>query len=281
MLVATTMLKQRIVTSVILAALVLSALALIPAPVLSTLAVLAIMVAGWEWSSLAKINSGRARAGYVLSLLALLLVANYQLDVYGDFDQQLSYQICLFALVLWAICLLWIQGYPSSTILWGRPLVIACIGLVFLLATWVALTAIILVENGKWFLLLAIIVVVFADIGGFFAGKLFGRHKLAPIISPGKTWEGFVGGLILQLAVILGLKLYLPAVAIADLIILIIPVALLSVAGDLFESMLKRHSGVKDSGSLLPGHGGVLDRLDGIMPAFPMFWVLLSQGSIF
>ena len=150
-----------------------------------------------------------------------------------------------------------------------------------MLATWIALTAIILFDNGKWLLLLAIIVVVLADVGGFFAGKLFGRHKLAPIISPGKTWEGFVGGLVLQLALILGLTLYLPEVAIIDIAVLVIPVALLSVVGDLFESMLKRHSGVKDSGSLLPGHGGVLDRLDGVMAALPMFWVLLFQGSVF
>ena len=275
------MLKQRIVTAVILAVLFVTAMTLISAPVFSTLVMLAIMVAGWEWSGLTKINSGRARAVFMLTLLAVLLVANHQLDVYGDFDQQLSYQICLFALVLWAICFLWIQGYPSSTILWGRSLVIAGIGLVFLLATWIALTAIILFDNGKWLLLLAIIVVVLADVGGFFAGKLFGRHKLAPIISPGKTWEGFVGGLVLQLALILGLTLYLPEVAIIDIAVLVIPVALLSVVGDLFESMLKRHSGVKDSGSLLPGHGGVLDRLDGVMAALPMFWVLLFQGSVF
>ena len=280
-MVPKTMLKQRIVTALILVALLLLALASLPAAVFSSLVMLAVMVAGWEWSQLAKINSVMARVGYLLVLFTLLLVTNQLLNVYGTFDQQLSSQICLFALVLWAICFLWIQGYPSSTILWGRPLVIACIGLVFLLTTWIALTAIVLFENGKWLLLLAIIVVAVADVGGFFAGKLYGRHKLAPIISPGKTWEGFAGALMLQLVLIAGLKLFLPALAITDLAILIIPVALLSVVGDLFESMLKRHAGVKDSGSLLPGHGGVLDRLDGIMAALPMFWVLLLQGNVF
>jgi phosphatidate cytidylyltransferase len=130
-------------------------------------------------------------------------------------------------------------------------------------------------------LLLAIVVVVLADLGGYVAGRLFGRHKMAPIISPGKTWEGFLGGLFLQLVLILALKLFIPSLTLVNLVVLIIPVALISVIGDLFESMLKRYQGVKDSGTLLPGHGGVLDRLDGVMAAMPMFWVILAQSNPF
>ena len=129
--------------------------------------------------------------------------------------------------------------------------------------------------------MLAILVVVLADLGGYFAGNFLGRHKLAALVSPGKTWEGFLGGLVLQVVLILILKIGFPTLSVVDLTILIIPVALSSVVGDLFESMLKRHSGVKDSSSLLPGHGGVLDRIDGVMAALPMFWVLLLQSKIF
>ena len=122
-------------------------------------------------------------------------------------------------------------------------------------------------------------IVVLADVGGYIAGRLFGKHKLAPIVSPRKTWEGFVGGMFLQLLLIAGLLWVWPEFSPLTLLILIIPVALYSVLGDLFESMVKRESGVKDSSQLLPGHGGVLDRIDGIMAALPLFSLLLAQSS--
>ena len=136
-------------------------------------------------------------------------------------------------------------------------------------------------ESGQWLLLLAIAIIALADIGGYIAGNLLGKHKLAPIISPGKTWEGFAGGMFFQLLLIVGLVTVLPDVVLSSLFILIIPVALYSVLGDLFESMLKRHSGVKDSSQLLPGHGGVLDRIDGIMAALPLFALLFTLTSPF
>jgi phosphatidate cytidylyltransferase len=103
---------------------------------------------------------------------------------------------------------------------------------------------------------------------------------LAPIISPGKTWEGFAGGMLLQILLIAGLMWQLPQLRLIELTILVIPVALYSVLGDLFESMIKRHSGVKDSSQLLPGHGGVLDRIDGFMAALPLFSLLLANSSL-
>jgi phosphatidate cytidylyltransferase len=135
-------------------------------------------------------------------------------------------------------------------------------------------------DNGAWLLLLAIAIIVLADVGGYIAGNLLGKHKLAPIISPGKTWEGFAGGLLLQLPLIAALLWLLPDTEIKNWLILVFPVALYSVLGDLFESMVKRQSGVKDSSQLLPGHGGVLDRIDGIMAGMPLFALLLSQLSL-
>ena len=203
------------------------------------------------------------------------------MDVSGNFDRELSYQICLYSLGLWAVILLWIQGYPSSQILWAKTPIILGLGFILLTTTWTAFTAIVLYDNGRWLLILAILIVALSDIGGYFAGNLFGRHKLAAMVSPGKTWEGFLGGLFLQGLLILVIKLMLPELSAIDLAILIIPVALSSVVGDLFESMLKRHSGVKDSSTLLPGHGGILDRIDGLMAALPVYWVLLFQGKVF
>jgi len=108
----------------------------------------------------------------------------------------------------------------------------------------------------------------------------FRMSRLAPLVSPGKTWEGFLGGMVFQLLLIASLAVYLPAeISFIKLSLLVFPVALYSVVGDLFESMVKRNSGVKDSGALLPGHGGVLDRIDGIMAALPLYALVLGVYS--
>ena len=120
-----------------------------------------------------------------------------------------------------------------------------------------------------------------ADVGGYIVGKTFGRHKLAPTISPGKTWEGLFGGMALQGLLVLLLALIFTDINLLNLCLLVFPVAICSVIGDLFESMLKRQRGVKDSSNLLPGHGGFLDRLDGVMPALPMFFIIISKASPF
>ena len=156
-----------------------------------------------------------------------------------------------------------------------------CLGLFLLASTWLALSSIVSLENGRYLLLLAVSIIVLADVGGYIAGKLFGRHKLAPTISPGKTWEGLVGGLILQGCLIAVLVQLLTDVSLLSLCLLVFPVALSSVVGDLFESMLKRHRGIKDSSNFLPGHGGFLDRLDGVMAALPLFFVILTQANPF
>jgi phosphatidate cytidylyltransferase len=181
----------------------------------------------------------------------------------------------------WAIIFLWLQGYPTSSILWSPKPVMALIGLILLVSTWLAIVTILMMQNGKWLLGLAITTVVLADVGGYVVGKLFGRHKLAPTISPGKTWEGLMGGLLFQLLLIAALKILLPDTDLLKLALLIIPVGLISVVGDLFESMIKRQRGVKDSSALLPGHGGVLDRLDGVMAAMPLFLVILYMANPF
>ena len=121
-------------------------------------------------------------------------------------------------------------------------------------------------------------VVAAADIGGYFAGRKFGKRKLAPAVSPGKTWEGFSGGLIANL--LLGsLIAYLTGSNIGLLLAIVVPTSLFSVLGDLLESMVKRHAGVKDSGVILPGHGGILDRVDSITAAAPVFALaVLASG---
>ena len=176
------------------------------------------------------------------------------------------------ALLWWAIAFLWILRYPTTV----PPAVAALAGLLVLIPSWLALVAILRVpEHGPAFALLALCIVFAGDIGAFFAGHRFGRVKLAPQVSPGKTWEGLIGGVLLAAltaaagGAFLGLS---PGIMVP----VGLGVAALSVVGDLTESMFKRSVGAKDSGHLIPGHGGVLDRIDSITAAMPLFALVLS-----
>ena len=271
------MFKQRVITAVIMAVIFFALLLNLSAVDFLLVICLMLFIAGWEWSSLMKVTSVVGKAVF-LSVLALsLTAASLWLGLFDTFDHQRAEQISLAAVSLWAIIFLWVQGYPSSAILWSSRTILGALGILLLTFTWVAAAAILHNVLGQWLLLLAIVIVVLADVGGYFVGTLAGRHKLAPLVSPGKTWEGFAGGLLLQSILICVLLWTLPDIpTTSSLLILVIPVALYSVLGDLFESMVKRHSGVKDSSQLLPGHGGVLDRIDGIMAALPLFSLLLS-----
>ncbi len=276
------MLRLRIITALCMVAIFLPALFLMPSMLFSIATVPLVLVAGWEWSRLVKIRSVIARIGYLLLIVMTLFAASLWLGLPDMFDPQRAQQLLLVAVGVWAFIFLWIQGYPSSAILWSARPILGLLGLILLGFTWIAIVTILNYQSGQWLLLLAIVIIVLADVGGFFAGKYFGKHKLAPIISPGKTWEGFVGGLLLEGVLVGSLVWYLSDhVTVLGLSLLVIPVALYSVLGDLFESMIKRHSGVKDSGRLLPGHGGVLDRIDGVMAALPMFGLILPFTHTF
>jgi len=248
----------------------------------STAVVAVVLLAGWEWSNLTGIKTALGKFFYLTALLLCLAGSALWLNLFDSLDLSRGQSFALFASILWAIIFLWVQGYPSSAILWSTKPVLAILGLLLLTATWLAIVLIIHQPQGQWLLLLAVGVVALADIGGYVAGNLFGKHKLAPVISPGKTWEGFFGGLCSQLLLIAVLIFFVPvAVSPLVLLLLIIPVSLYSVLGDLFESMLKRQQGVKDSSQILPGHGGVLDRIDGLMAALPLFILLYLLLSPF
>ena len=273
------MFKQRFATASVLALVFISALVFFPISVFISLIMLVVLVAGWEWADLAKIGSTSGKLFFVLALLLSMLVTANYVGVYTAFDRLLSYQICLSAMGLWAVIFLWLQGYPSSAILWSPRPVMLVLGIVLLSITWLAIASIISLDNGRFLVLLAMAIIIFADIGGYIVGKSLGRHKLAPTISPGKTWEGLLGGMALQVLLVVGMVFFFEEVNWLNLCLLVFPVAFASVIGDLFESMLKRHRGVKDSSNLLPGHGGFLDRLDGVMPALPLFFVILTKAN--
>lgn len=276
------MLRLRIITALCMLAVFLPALFFMPPMLFSIATVPLVLAAGWEWGRLAKIRSVAARVGYLLLIVISLFVASYWLGLPDTFDPERAQQLLLVAVGVWAFIFLWIQGYPSSAILWSARPVLGLLGLILLAFTWIAIVTILDYESGQWLLLLAVVIIALADIGGFFAGKYFGKHKLAPIISPGKTWEGFAGGLVLEVILVGSLVWFMFGnVSVIGLWLLVISVALYSVLGDLFVSMIKRHSGVKDSGQLLPGHGGVLDRIDGVMAGLPMFGLILPFTHTF
>ena len=144
-------------------------------------------------------------------------------------------------------------------------------GLLVLVPTAVACIYIRIQPQGAWLILMVVAVVACADIGAYFSGRAFGKHKLAPAVSPGKSWEGFWGGLGCSML----LALVVAHATNGDnwwiLLALVIPTSLASVLGDLVESMIKRHRGLKDSSHILPGHGGLMDRLDSLTAAAPVF----------
>jgi len=274
--------KQRVITAI---ALVLGLVALLfnlnPLN-FSLIVVPIVLLAGWEWSKLMGLESKRHRFAYILLLALAIAIAAVSLDLFGTLNISLGQTLCLIASILWAVVFLWVQGYPSSAILWSPRPILGLLGIALLTITWVAIALIIHQPHGPWLLLFAFAVVALADVGGYVAGNLFGKHKLAPLVSPGKTWEGFFGGILLQCILIASMASFMPEkITTVMLVALVIPVALYSVLGDLFESMIKRHSGVKDSGNILPGHGGVLDRIDGLIAALPLFALLFLLLSPF
>lgn len=277
------MLKQRVITALVLAVIFLTALFGLPAGYFSFFIGAVLLVGAWEWASLSGFSAVWQRLVYSFALLILLVVASRYLGFEGEASPQLNNLVIRDLLIVgcgwWALALLLVQGYPSSSVLWGHKVLRLAMGVMVLIPTWVALVYVRQQNNGAWLVLLLMLVVAVADSGGYFAGRRFGKHKLAPAVSPGKTWEGFAGGflanclLALILSQVLGASLLL-------VLALIVPTSLISVLGDLLESMVKRHAGAKDSGSILPGHGGILDRVDGITAGAPVFALaLLSSGA--
>lgn len=284
------MLKQRVATAVVLAGIFLALLFFLPVPLFSAFVGTIVLISAWEWSNLSGLTRLGARIAYLVgqTVLMLLLASYLQLLPSLSLDQLLPIassvperyqQLLMVGAVWWALALLWVQGYPSSAILWARRPVRAVIGLLVLLPTWVAFTYVRAQPGGAWLVLMIVALVAWADIGGYFVGRRLGRHKLAPKVSPGKTWEGFAGGVAANLLFCIVLWWFTRSPLIA-LLALVIPASLVSVLGDLLESMVKRERGIKDSSSLLPGHGGVMDRVDGLTAAAPVFALALSSAPV-
>ena len=278
------MLKQRIITALIIVAFFLAGLFLLTLQSFSVAIGLIVVYAAWEWSDMAGLSSRFWRISFVGSMAVMLAVTagltGFLLQSGPNIE--VAKVFLLTGCLWWLVAFFLVRGYPGNEILWGSCWVRSIMGALVLLPTWVAVTALIHLDNGTWLLLLAILIVVLADVGAYFTGKRFGKNKLAPGVSPGKTWEGFWGGMAsnLVLALVLGATLGLSISAWGWLMLVIMVTSAASVLGDLLESMLKRHRGIKDSGTILPGHGGVMDRVDSLSAALPVFALLYLSTNL-
>lgn len=236
----------------------------------------AILAGAWEWGRLASLGRGGA-AIYMVAVGMMMWAAYGSMNFAGaNVDAESLKPLLLSGCLWWAVAMLWVQGYPSSAILWGSAYVRSLMGFFVLLPAWLGINWLVTLASGQWLVILVILTVACADIGAFFAGRAFGRRKLAPQVSPGKTLEGFAGGVLLVLLVNGAIIGFNPSQSHLwpQWSLIAVAVALASVLGDLLESMVKRHRGVKDSGILLPGHGGILDRIDSLTAALPVFALL-------
>ncbi len=266
------MLQQRITTALLIGLPVIAVLLWLPPALTVLLFAVVVLMAGWEWSALARLQRPLLRVLYLLALAVGMLLS----WLYLRTDAHLG-ALLQVSLVWWLVALLWILFRPLSML---QPLA-AVAGLLVLVPAWLTLTLIHLQPPaGPQWVLFLFLMVVSADIGGFLFGKRFGHSKLAPRVSPGKTWEGVAGGLLLSMTVALAGVWWFKVPMRRFLLLCLFTVAM-SVVGDLTESLFKRHAGLKDSGSLLPGHGGVLDRIDSITAAAPVFLAGLLYLGVF
>jgi phosphatidate cytidylyltransferase len=263
------MLLQRTLTALVLAPLVILIILLSSTAVFALIVSVAFLAALWEWSQLSGLRSKPAQFG-------LLFVATLVFALLWWLHDTAATPLLLAAgIAWWLLACLWLRhfAFGAAPTRENRAMKLLA-GAFVIFPAWVALTTIQDRQpHGHWWTLLALVIVWASDIGAYFSGRTFGKRKLAPQISPGKTWAGAYGAMVAGVLVA-ELGGWLLGVRGARLIALALLAALtvaVSIVGDLIESLMKRHAQVKDSGSIFPGHGGLMDRLDSVFAALPVF----------
>lgn len=276
------MLRTRILTALVVLPLFLAALFWFPNWAWDVFTLAIVLVACHEWTQFCGFSQRQGTVFRIVTVvLALALAVLYLHTRLPLLMERVAQVLFLLAAIFWLLVVpLWLgRGWKSL-----HPWAVGVAGWLVIFPTWAAF---LLIHDASPWLLLTLMVIVFAaDVGAYFAGRAFGKTKLAPDISPNKTWEGVVGGMVLVMAFFLGwfsaLKYLSNAAWSAPLLafdvwlpLIFLVLAGFSVLGDLYESWMKRSVGVKDSGTLLPGHGGVLDRIDALTAALPMAGFLM------
>jgi phosphatidate cytidylyltransferase len=274
------MLKQRIITACILLLILLVAVLGFSVTLFQIFVAAVLALAAWEWSRLSGIEQLSIRVIYIGVFLVLLYLIRINKD---------SANLLISAGILWwLLALVMIKLYPHCTQAWHRTPLLLAMGLAVLLPSWLSLIYLRDSPGFRQYVFVFFAMVAAADTGAYFSGKRFGRHKLSPTVSPNKTWEGFAGGVLACCAVLWVSLTFLDLTSVelnpVTFMMATAGAALMagySVVGDLFESMMKRLANMKDSGTLLPGHGGILDRIDSMTAALPLYtWALMAAGLI-
>lgn len=263
------MLKQRLLTAIILIPLFIFLVLKLPPIGFFVLTAIFVLLGAFEWSAFIGLNRFPAKIIYPIFIVLMLV---------GAFFLPVTY-VMLSGLVFWLLALVLVILYPKLSTFWGKSVILrSLMGVLVLIPCLVALNYIRNLDSGPYVLLYLCVLIWGADSGAYFVGRLWGKHPLAPSVSPGKSIQGLVGGLVTTIAItFLALNLFkTPYSMWSGVLLLSFMTVLFSVLGDLFESMLKRNAGLKDSGTILPGHGGILDRIDSLTAAAPAF----AMGSI-
>ncbi|MBL8257978.1 MAG: phosphatidate cytidylyltransferase [Pseudoxanthomonas mexicana] len=273
--------RTRVIAALVMAPFAIGAILLLRTEWLIMLATLVFLVGLWEWLKLAEIDDTLQRTVLLTANLLLMVALVWASRGSGDATDLVPLRLMALAgVVWWLLALLWLRffNFASDHETWARVFKLAA-GTLAVVPAWCALGLIHSSQpNGHIWLFVALAIVWAADSGAYFAGRHFGGRwfagrKLAPRISPNKTLEGLLGGLAAGMLVAAAGALIAGAGVgqLAGVLVVAVFTVLFSVVGDLFESLLKRHVGAKDSGDLIPGHGGVLDRIDGVLAALPIF----------
>lgn len=278
------MLKSRLITAFILIPIVIAALFLLPPPGFAIAVMAVCMLAAWEWGQFAGLASHSQRIWLAVLCGLLLAFMLFTLPAWHHSAHQPQIALSLWAgMCWWGAALILVIFYPFSASFWrSSNLLRLLFGVLTIVPFFWSMLALrqyhyeLDHSAGAWWLLYVMFLVWGADSGAYLFGRLFGKHKLAPKVSPGKTWEGFLGGLMTSALIAWLFGLCVPlTVSTATLLICSVAASLASVLGDLSESMFKREAGIKDSGNLIPGHGGIMDRIDSLTAAVPVFACLL------
>jgi phosphatidate cytidylyltransferase len=273
------MLKQRIITASLLIPLVVWGVLSATIQIIAIVTGVFVAVAAWEWAGLCGWQDQKLRIGYALSFSLMLWL------IYLLLSTDIMLFLLLIACLWWIFALGWLGLYqyrdfklPASS-----TVVKALQGLLILLPAWSALLLLHQIAGGQSVLFLLVLIWV-ADSAAYFVGRQWGKTKLAAKISPGKTWEGVLGGLLISVSIAwiyVALTTTMSVLVQIGFVLLCVLTVIASIVGDLVESLFKRQAGVKDSSQLLPGHGGILDRIDSLTAAAPVFVIGIIIGKLF
>lgn len=279
------MLKQRVITAIILMLALTAATTLLSGFSFAILMALVVMLASWEWSRLIGLTETKSRVAYFTSMTVMLGGLFPLLGVTPSATAIDSLRVSLvlvLASLFWFLALFMLRGYPANAVRWNDKSRIAAMSVLALLPTWAGMVQLKYLAPEGYLVLAMVVMVAAVDIGGYFVGRKFGHTRLAPNLSPSKSWEGVWGGLaaclLLGILLIWALHTWLFALSLPQILLLLalsISVVLIDVIGDLTVSMLKRNRDLKDSSGLLPGHGGIMDRVDGLVAVTPVFTLTL------